>query len=474
MLTYNNSDNCIIIILGASGDLTKKKLLPALYELYKGKQLPSKIKIIGVGRHPLKQDLFSNDIVSSCIMDMSEIQSYSLLKSHIENFCGNVCSSNILYYFATPPFLYVKIAEGLYKASLTCNEKGWKRVIIEKPFGSDLNSAKELNKTLLEYFKEEQIYRIDHYLGKETVQNIFVTRFSNAVFEPLWNRNYIDYVEITAFETIGVENRAGYYDNAGALRDMIQNHLLQVLGIIAMEPPVNADANSIRDEIAKVFKSLRPIQEEEICKYVVRGQYNGYRDEKDVKNNSTTETFVAIECYIDNWRWSGVPFFIRTGKKMAARVTEVAIHFKQNPHAIFNSKENSNISNMLIIRIQPDEGMLLKVDMKIPGSGFNVRQVNMNFKYNSIDEKKLPTAYERLICDCIAGDSTLYQRNDAAELTWSFVQSILNSWEKGCCPVLTYKVGGWGPKESFDLLAGRSWREPCGPLFEDGDSCTLA
>jgi len=338
----------------------------------------------------------------------------------------------------------------------------------------------------MKVFHEDQIYRIDHYLGKETVQNIFVTRFANGIFEPLWNRNYIHHVEITGVEDIGVENRGGYYDSSGALRDMLQNHLLELTGIIAMEPPSSFDSDSIRNEIVKVFQSLRPLQEENISNDVIRGQYvaskingkkvAGYREEKGVNPDSKTETYVALRLFIDNWRWGGVPFYIRTGKRLPTRVTEVVIHFKPTPHYLFTRNNMLDGCNNLVIRIQPDEGILLKFGMKVPGTGFNVQNVNMDFRYSDLQNSYLPSAYERLLHDCMVGDSTLYQRGDAVEAAWKFVNPILRAWKNNSdIQLYGYPAGTWGPKHSDDLIEGKNltWRYPSKNLANDGSYCEL-
>jgi glucose-6-phosphate 1-dehydrogenase len=381
--------------------------------------------------------------------------------------------------------LYDVIPKHLANAGLSKSEKYFRRLIVEKPFGSDLESAKQLNISLQNYFNEEQIYRIDHYLGKETVQNMLVTRFSNGIFEPLWNHNYIERVEITSAESLGVEGRGGYYDHSGALRDMLQNHLLQLVGFVAMEPPVVVEANAIRNEILKVFQSLRPIAENKVSKYVIRGQYiesvikgekvRGYRDEPGVDHLSRTETFVAIKFFIDNWRWAGVPFYIRTGKKLPTRVTEVVIHFKSVPHHLFNSSHlSSGTNNQLIIRIQPDEGILLKFGMKTPGAGFEVQTVNMDFHYSDLADKYLPSAYERLLLDAMQGDATLYARGDAVEEAWKFVQPIINAWRTNPeIPIYGYPAGTWGPEDSDKLISNGTWRYPCKNLTDDGLYCEL-
>ena len=313
----------------------------------------------------------------------------------------------MLFRSSTPPSLYGVIPQNLSSINLNKEDDGWKRVIIEKPFGYDLQSAEELNKSLNKNWQEHQLYRIDHYLGKETVQNLLVTRFSNGIFEPLWNRNYVHHVEITSAESIGVEKRGGYYESSGALRDMIQNHLLQIVGFIAMEPPSSMDSNSIRNEMVKVFQSIRPIKEDEVINSAIRGQYlaatikgekvSGYREEEGVDPNSKTETFAALKFYIDNWRWGGIPFYIRTGKHLPTKVTEAVIHFKPTPHYLFAQKDICESCNQLVIRIQPDEGILLKFSMKVPGAGFEVQNVNMDFHYSDLSNQRIPTAYERLL-----------------------------------------------------------------------------
>lgn len=504
--------NFILVIFGASGDLTWRKLIPALYDMYYQKLMPEQFGILGVGRASLTDGEFRDKMAGGVkqfapasfvndesverfaanlhyhTMDTNNPTDYEGLKTRLESLSQTVvCNANYLYYFAIPPFMYASVAESLHHAGLACQTGGWKRLVIEKPFGHDYASAVQLNRELLRYFDEEQIYRIDHYLGKETVQNMLVTRFSNSIFEPLWNRNYIEYVEITSSEALGVGSRAGYYETAGALRDMLQNHLLQLLAIAVMEPPVSSDANAIRNEMLKVFLSLRRMTVEQVPEYVVRGQYTSstirgvaqkaYRDEKGVDPASKTETFVAMKCFIDNWRWSGVPFYIRTGKCLPTRVTEVVVHFRPNPHRIFARKNGiENIGNQLVIRIQPDEGILLKFGMKVPGAGFHVDQVGMDFRYSSLDERHIPDAYERLLSDCMTGDATLYQRGDAVEATWQFVQPILDAWhENPAIPVYGYPAGSWGPEQADALLAadGYEWRYPCKNLTSDNSYCEL-
>jgi glucose-6-phosphate 1-dehydrogenase len=416
----------------------------------------------------------------------ADVSDYPILKSRLQ-LLGKQLSipENYIFYLSTPPNLYEIIPQSLAEVGLNNPSGGFKRLIIEKPFGTDLQSAKALNIHLLNYFAEDQLYRIDHYLGKETVQNMLVTRFSNGIFEPIWNRNFIHHVEITSAETLGVEERGGYYDHSGALRDMVQNHLMQLVGLLAMEPPVVIEADAIRNETLKVFQSLRPITEEQVAGQVIRGQYTashigkelvkGYREEHEVDPLSKIETFLAMKFFIDNFRWAGVPFYIRTGKKLPARVTEVVIHFKNTPHHLFENPDNSEqVNNQLVLRIQPDEGILLKIGMKIPGAGFHVQTVNLDFHYNELSDVYLPTAYGRLLLDCMQGDATLYSRGDAVEKAWQFVQPILNAWQNNPdIPVYGYPAGTWGPEIVDQLVEDGLWRYPCKNLAHDGEYCEL-
>jgi glucose-6-phosphate 1-dehydrogenase len=512
----NNHSGLILVIFGASGDLTVRKLIPALCDLKNQNLLPDKFSILGVGRTEMDDDSFREKMKEGIqhflantpcgaqddhqreflgmlhyiSINTSDKNDYAKLKQRITELNNNYqTNENYLFYLATPPNLYGTIVEnlGVQELNKTTDPNSWRRIIIEKPFGSDLTSAKELNKKVLQVFTEDQVYRIDHYLGKETVQNILVTRFSNGIFEPLWNRNFIHHVEITSAESIGVENRGGYYDNAGAMRDMIQNHLLQIAGLVGMEPPAVADAKSIRNETLKVFQSIRPFTQDDIEKNVIRGQYtastirgvkaNGYREEANVINCSKTETYVAMKFFIDNWRWSGVPFYIRTGKRLPIRVTEIVIYFKPSPHVLFTKNTGMAMnSNQLVIRIQPDEGILLKFGMKVPGAGFKVQEVGMDFHYSQLSDVHLPEAYERLLLDCILGDATLYSRGDAVEATWEFIDPILNTWrEKPDIKLYGYPAGTWGP-ENADLLIDspeRTWRYPCKNLTSDSNYCEL-
>lgn len=491
-----------LVIFGASGDLTKRKLIPALYDLFRQNLLPKGFAILGASRSSLSDDDFK-DQAKQFLPDEPEVESFQKLlyyeqvspthsddfeklKRRIETIGKDLgIDSNCMFYLSTPPSVYEAIAENLAKNGMSRNDKYFRRLVVEKPFGTDLESAIQLNVNLLKHFGEEQIYRIDHYLGKESVQNMLVTRFANGIFEPLWNRNFIERIEITSAENIGVGDRGGYYEHSGALRDMLQNHLLQLVGFVAMEPPVVMKADAIRNEIVKVFQSLRPIEEKDVAECVIRGQYisskiagekvNGYREEPKVNANSRTETFVAMKFFIDNWRWGGVPFSIRTGKRLPASVTEIVIHFRQVPHHLFNSSQLPGPgNNQLIIRIQPDEGILLKFRMKTPGAGFLVQTVNMDFHYSELADLRLPSAYERLLLDCMQGDATLYSRGDAVEEAWRFVQPVLNAWKNNPdIPVYGYPAGTWGPEITNRLIEGGQWRYPCKNLVNDGTWCEL-
>ncbi|MDP4223293.1 MAG: glucose-6-phosphate dehydrogenase [Bacteroidota bacterium] len=504
-------DNLILVIFGASGDLTARKLLPALYSLKIQNLMPEKFALLGAARTEWSSDDFrkhaseaikkfseEKDLDPAGIADFTgcmnyqrveylSLSDYEQLKSVINTLSATFHTrGNLIFYMATPPSLYEIISTNLTKAGLGSPADGFKRFIIEKPFGYDLESGIKLNQTLHQLIAEDQIYRIDHYLGKETVQNLLVTRFANGIFEPLWNRNYIHRVEITSAENIGVEDRGGYYDSAGALRDMVQNHLLQMVGLTAMEPPSSLDADAIRNEVLKVFQSLQPIKEEDVPKQVIRGQYTaskirgecvtGYRYEKGVDNHSRTETYVAIKFYINNWRWGDVPFYIRTGKRMPTTVTEIVIHFKPSPHHLFQRVIGKLSGNQLIIRIQPNEGILLKFDMKEPGSGFKVKNVNMDFQYKDLADIRIPSAYERLLYDVMNGDSTLYARDDEVETAWKFIEPVQKAWKNNpAIKVYGYSAGTWGPEPSNSLIEGEglTWRYPSKNLADEEIYCEL-
>ena len=502
----------ILAIFGASGDLARRKLIPAIFDLYKRELLPDNFVILGISRSKLSDDDFRKKVFfESDFLDLSaeteatrksfgdrlfyqpidtnSADDYALVKKRFDELDAQFkTAGNAIFYLSTPPVLYDKIPRFLAQHGLNHQENSYRRLVIEKPFGYNLETAKALNRSLKEHFPEDDIYRIDHYLGKETVQNLLVTRFANGVFEPLWNRNYIHHVEITNAETIGVGSRGGYYDTSGALRDMLQNHLMQVVAHVAMEPPISPDANSIRNEKSTLFESLRPITESEISKYTIRGQYTGskvrgeqvkgYREEEGVPKNSKTETFAAVKFFIDNWRWSGVPFYARTGKRLPTKVTEVSITFKQPPHTLFRRQQDvfESARNQLVIRIQPDEGLLLNFGMKVPGEGFHVKNVGMDFHYADLSNDDVPQAYERLLQDCMRGDATLYAHGDSVEYSWEFVEPILNAWQNDpSIPVYGYPSGSWGPEVADNLIepAELSWRNPCRRLTDDTSFCEL-
>ncbi|MCA1757420.1 MAG: glucose-6-phosphate dehydrogenase [Bacteroidales bacterium] len=505
-------EDMILVIFGATGDLAYRKLIPALFALDCRNMLPEKFSILGVGRSDQDDNVFRSRMeeginkfadkpesastesldrfitkLSYFRMDMKSAEDYLSLKNHLEDIKNRSENGrNILFYLAMPPAMFSVISDGLGESGLSRSEEGFRRLIIEKPFGSDLESGRELNRILHRSFEENQLYRIDHYLGKETVQNLLVMRFGNGVFEPLWNRNYVHHVEITSAESIGMEGRGDYYESSGALRDMLQNHLMQVVGLVAMEPPSSMEPDSIRNETMKVFQSLRPLSEEDVPRQVIRGQYisseiggkviPGYREENEVDPSSRTETFVAMKFYIDNWRWGNVPFYVRTGKMLPTKVTEVVIHFHPTPHKLFKDNDTCNSCNQLIIRIQPDEGILLKIGMKEPGAGFNVRSVNMDFHYADLTDIHLPSAYERLLFDAMKGDSTLFSRADAVEAAWKFVAPVQKVWSSDPeQKIYGYPAGTWGPEIAHKLIEGSKtgWRFPCDNLTGNETYCEL-
>lgn len=493
------ADPCTVVIFGASGDLTKRKLLPALYRLTQERLLPAEFAILGFSRSPMSHEEFRGKMkdailtyseakrvdeavwqsfaqgiyyISGDINDPDCYKRMNELLDQIDRERGT--AGNRVFYLSVAPSLYSEAIEQLGAANLARPKPGsWTRIIIEKPFGHDLESAKQLNTDVAKVFEEEQVYRIDHYLGKETVQNLLVFRFANGIFEPIWNHRYIDHVQITNAEAIGVEGRGGYYETAGVLRDMIQNHVFQVLSLVAMEPPISLSANAVRDEKIKAMQAVRPIPVEAVAEYVVRGQYGpgsvggkevpGYRQEQDVNPESATDTFVALKLYFDNWRWAGVPFYIRSAKRMPKRVTEIAIHFKQAPHLLFRNIPSQQLEpNVLVVRIQPDEGITLRVGAKVPGQITRIRWVNMDFRYGASFGVSSPEAYERLLLDCILGDSTLYARRDMTERGWEIVMPILEAWQSAKPSFPNYEAGTWGPEAADELLEkdGRQWRKP--------------
>ena len=507
-------ENCIITIFGASGDLTKRKLIPALFDIYQRDLMPEQFAVVGTGRTEFSSEEFRKqmDMALDTFYPKDETDSSkkkeflkqlfylsgdsnsseiypSLLKMLNEIDSRIQSQQRFMYYLATAPPLFSAIAKNLGEAGMNIESSQgfWKRIVIEKPFGMCLESAKALNRELLDYFSEAQIYRIDHYLGKETVQNLLAFRFANGIFEPLWNRNYIHNVQVTAAESLGVENRGGYYDQSGALRDMVQNHLLQLIAVTAMEPPSSFTASAVRNEKVKVFQSLAGLDPASIPRRVIRGQYiasaidgkavKSYREENDVNPDSRTETFVAMKLNIDNWRWGGVPIYLRTGKYLPTRVTEVVINFKPTPHSLF-ARDFSDYqnANQLILRIQPDEGILLKFGMKKPGTGFDIHTVDMDFHYADLGTSPLPDAYERLLEDCLLGDATQYTRADAVEACWEYIQPILDHWK--IAPEMSlygYPAGTWGPKEAQSLFEnpGDFWHHPCSEITSTDGFCKL-
>jgi glucose-6-phosphate 1-dehydrogenase len=491
------SDPCVMVIFGASGDLTKRKLIPALYNLAKENLLSRQFAVVGTSRSPMTNESFREKLTQ----DMKEFatgpvdpnlwewlaqrlyylpadsqnpESYLQLKdllTQIDKEHGT--PGNYFYYLATAPGLFSGVINQLGNAGLTHEENGrWRRIIIEKPFGYDYSSARALNQEIRQVLQEHQIYRIDHYLGKETVQNILVFRFANGIFEPVWNRRYIDHVQITVAETVGVEERGGYYDDTGALRDMVPNHIFQLITLTAMEPPISFAADAVRDEQTKILRAMQPLSPEEVLSRTVRGQYGegivddkrvpAYRMEPRIAQDSRTETFVALKLPIDNWRWADVPFYLRTGKRLPERVTEVAIQFKRAPFMLFRKTSVERLApNLLVLHIQPNEGISLRFGAKIPGPLVRLGSVDMDFRYADYFGSMPSTGYERLLYDCMTGDATLFQRADMVEAAWSVVDPILDVW-RALPPrhFPNYVAGTWGPKEADELLAreGRRWR----------------
>lgn len=507
----SQTPNQILVIFGASGDLTERKLVPALFNLFREKHLPEHFAVLGVSRREMDEDAFRRYTVlenphipetignhglrkefAKCLhyqpLQDSYDSDYSVLRHRLEAMHAALqTDGNTMFYLSVPPRIYETIAARLHEQGLAGEVGCHSRLVVEKPFGYDLESAHRLNHGLQQYFGESQIYRIDHYLGKETVQNLLVTRFANSIFEPLWNRNYIRYVEITSAESDGVGRRGGYYESAGALRDMFQNHLLQIVSLVVMEPPIGSKPEEIRDEKVKALKSLRIMRDAETLRtHTMRGQYlsgridgkevRGYRQEDGVAADSSTETYAALKFYIDNWRWADVPFYVRTAKRMPTKVTEVVIHFQTPHHQIFREVDMDSTDNKLIIRIQPDEGILLKFGVKVPGQGFRVERANMDFYYADLKGAKVMNAYERLLLDALQGDATLYARADEVEAAWEFVDPILKYWEKGEGVVTYgYSAGVWGPKIADELIDGPfGWRNPGANLTDDPAFCVIS
>jgi glucose-6-phosphate 1-dehydrogenase len=491
-----SGDSCLLVIFGASGDLTHRKLVPGLYNLACAGCMNPQFEVLGVGRTPMSSEAFrekmreavgtSSDArgynesawhefenrLDYLVGDINDDQFYSRLRDRMEEMERAGSSHNRLFYVSTPASAAGPIIEGLARAGLNRRDQGWTRIILEKPFGHDLESARKLNEFVHKAFAEQDVYRIDHYLGKETVQNILVFRFGNSLFEPVWNRNYIDYVEITAAETVGVEGRASFYEETGALRDMVANHLLQLLALTAMEPPVAFDADSVREQKVQVLRSIRPMTADEVAKRTVRGQYGpgsingkqvpGYRQEPRVGANSVTETYAAVEFYVDNWRWAGVPFYIRTGKRLARQLSEICVHLKRTPQALFAGTEYEQLGpNVITLRIQPNEGISIAFDAKRPGSQMRAITVDANFSYESVFGSKGPTAYETLLLDSMRGEATLFTRRDEVEAEWRIITPIEEAWAHLPVPTFpNYPAGSDGPAQADEFIQGhrRYWR----------------
>ncbi len=472
-----------IVIFGASGDLTRRKLIPALFHSYRKDRLPSQINIVGFARRPWSHQDFRDQLEQG----MAEFDSASLdserwapfvrqgwyVRGDLDNaadfprlgtFLADLEDgpTNRLYYMATAPRFFVPIVENLGSAGLSVENEGWRRLVVEKPFGHDLASAQALNEALHRVFQEHQIYRIDHYLGKETAQNILFFRFANSIFEPIWNRNHVDNIQITVAESIDVGHRAGYYDDAGVLRDMFQNHLLQLLSLVAMEPPASFDADAVRNEKVKLLKSIRPIDLAD----TIRAQYEGYCQAEGVAANSQTPTYATLKLNVDNWRWQNVPFYLRSGKALAEKISEIVIEFRKPPHLMFDFIPDKDfVPNLLSLCIQPDEGIHLQIEQKVPDSAEETRSVSLDFHYrSSFNDRSIPDAYERLLLDAIQGDASLFTRSDGIEAAWQLVDPVLSGWlSDSAPPVMSYEPGSWGPAEADELLArdGRIWRSGC-------------
>jgi glucose-6-phosphate 1-dehydrogenase len=484
-----------LVIFGASGDLTRRKLLPALHHLARGQRLPARFSVIGVARtaqddEGFRQQFFQSlrefagrdavgdEVAASLARRMfylaGELDDPQLYQRLARCLRDEGTDEGVLYYLAVPPTVYASVVAQLGNARLASPPPGgWRRLIVEKPFGTDLSSARELNRAIHEHFDESQIFRIDHYLGKETVQNLLVFRFANGMFEPIWDRRYIDHVQITAAETVGVERRAGYYEGAGALRDMVQNHLMQLLTLVAMEPPIAFTAESVRDRKMDALLSVQPVAVDTgVASDVVRAQYRAgwvdghtvpaYRDEPDVNPRSTTETYVALRCQLDSWRWAGVPFYIRTGKRLPKRTTEIAIQFRRPPLQIFKKTSPTPVApNLLIVNVQPDEGISLRFEAKLPGSRMQIAPVMMNFRYRTAFGGGVPEAYETLLLDAMLGDPTLFARHDFVEAAWALITPVHEAWRASAATSIPeYEAGEWGPTEADQLMArdGRRWR----------------
>ena len=484
---------CVLVVFGASGDLTSRKLMPALARLAANRQLPAAFSVVGVARTEMTDDDFRAAMLKAIEKpsaawenlvrgfryvagDYAHPDTFDALKEVLDELDGERgTSGNRVYYLATVPTVFAEVAGAMAEHGLNRpkHEDAFVRIVVEKPYGRDLDSARQLDAAMHAAFSESQIYRIDHYLGKETVQNVLALRFANAIFEPIWNRRYVDHVQITVAESLGVGHRGGFYETAGALRDIVQNHVLQVLALTLMEPPATIDAQGIRDEKVKALRAVDIPTADEVAGGVVRAQYDrgwiegeevpGYQQEDGVAAGSQTETYLAMRLRVDNWRWAGVPFYVRTGKRLPKRYTEVAMRFQRVPHLPFPSKETIGLdANALVLRIQPDEGITLRFGAKVPGGAFDVRSVSMDFSYGAAFLEEPPEAYERLLLDAMIGDPTLFIRTDEVEQAWTIVEPLLQSFGSSTVPLARYEAGSWGPPEADALLArdGRVWRSP--------------
>jgi glucose-6-phosphate 1-dehydrogenase len=476
-----------IVIFGASGDLTSRKLIPALYELHEKGRLPEATQIVGVSRTPFSHEAWREQLGKSTAQfvgadfkpaawqalagsiyyqpgDIQKVEDFHALAKFIEELEAGHGGTRV-YYLSTAPQHYELAIANLGLAGLADESGGARRIVIEKPFGSDLASAVQLNRKVHEVFDEHQVYRIDHYLGKETVQNLLVLRFANTIFEPIWSRNYIEHVQITAAEEVTIGHRAGYYDHAGVLRDMFQNHLLQLLTLTAMEPPARFEATAVRDEKVKVLRAIRPMLSGEVEAETLRGQYRQYRDEEGVAAGSATATFGVVKLHVDNWRWQGVPFYLRSGKGMSCATTQIVIQFRSPPHMLFdNGSREEHEANRLVLQIQPAEGIQLHFQTKVPDAGMQLRLTDLNFRFRDKFLTRLPEAYQRLLLDVMTGDPSLFSRADEVELAWGIIDPIQQTWNTGDLPHLNlYEVGGWGPPLSWDWMQrqGRSWFDVC-------------